>query len=209
MIIVVSWENRWRFEKEIQQSYILRHKVFNEKLGWDVQSVDGREYDQFDDLPGTIYLLHVDNNGNVNGCARLLPTTGPFMLRDVFPSLMDGEMPCAPRIWESTRFAVCQDDTVDKANVGLITKRLLDAMCEVGIVYGLSEIVSVTDPMVERVLKRSGLPTNRLGSVQQIGVSKAVAGYFMPSNEVLNDLRVISGFNRSQIISASWIREAA
>ncbi len=42
---------------------------------------------------------------------RLLPTTGPYMLADVFPQLLRGEdPPKAEHIWEISRFAVLSPD---------------------------------------------------------------------------------------------------
>ncbi len=41
------------------------------------------------------------------GSWRLLPTTGPYMLRDVFPQLLHGvAAPAAADTWEISRFAV-------------------------------------------------------------------------------------------------------
>jgi len=58
-----------------------------------------REY--FDDL-NPLYLLSVDEGGELLGCLRLLPTTGPNMLRDVFNVLIpDGKIE-SPLIWESS-----------------------------------------------------------------------------------------------------------
>lgn len=61
-----------------------RHKVFVELLGWQLSTHDGLEQDQFDG-PDTIYLFAQDEYGNIGGCARLLPTTQPYLLKDVFP----------------------------------------------------------------------------------------------------------------------------
>ena len=208
MIYVVSWENRDQFKTLLDSSFRLRYRVFKERLGWDVQTNNDMEYDEFDQLPGTLYILHVDHKGEVDGCARLLPTTGPNMLRDVFPVLLDGKQPpCSPRIWESTRFAV--NHGANNSDAGIITSKLLDAMCEIGVVYGLQTIVSVTDLLVERILKRNGLKTERLGGVHQIGIVKAVAGSFNPSQEEQAKLRESSGLKHSQIHAAAWLQEVA
>jgi acyl homoserine lactone synthase len=39
------------------------------------------------DAPGPTYLIHRTDEGAVGGCASLLPTTGPYMLRKTFPVL--------------------------------------------------------------------------------------------------------------------------
>ena len=82
-----------------------RHKVFVEQLGWELQTQDGAERDQFD-RPDTVYVVAQDDNGHVSGCARLLPTTRPYLLGEVFPQLLNGLLPpCSPDVWELSRFA--------------------------------------------------------------------------------------------------------
>ena len=66
-----------------------RHKVFVEQLGWQLQAIDNAEQDQFDRCD-TIYVATRDKQGNISGCARLLPTTQPYLLGDVFPQLLNG-----------------------------------------------------------------------------------------------------------------------
>lgn len=50
-----------------------RHKVFVETLGWELDTEEGIELDQFDHA-GTIYVVAQDEDGAVIGCGRLLPT---------------------------------------------------------------------------------------------------------------------------------------
>jgi acyl homoserine lactone synthase len=206
MIDFVTWENRHLFADDLAEMHRLRYRIFHEKLGWEVSVRDGTESDEFDQLPGTAYLLYRDQTGAVKGCARLLPTTGPNMLRDVFPVLLDGtQAPCAPRIWESTRFAV--EDGDDHRNAGLSqgTRELLVGMTEIALAYGLKRVISVCDIRVERVLKHAGLPTIRIGKSARIGVVAAVAGYYEPGPAVLDALMKEAGLSESVIASAPWI----
>ncbi len=84
----------------------LRHEVFARRLRWQVDSVDGRERDEFDDL-APHYVVTLGPDGQVTGCCRLLPTEGPYMLRDVFAAALGGRTaPCSPDIWEISRFCV-------------------------------------------------------------------------------------------------------
>lgn len=71
-----------------------RHKVFVEMLGWELQTQNGVELDQFD-RPDTLYVITQDEQGRVNGCARLLPTHRPYLLGEVFPQLLNGLPPPA------------------------------------------------------------------------------------------------------------------
>ncbi len=77
------------------------------------------EIDEFDVLR-PVHLLNRSTNGRIQGCVRLLPSTGPTMLRDTFPILLDGQ--AAPRsqdIWESSRFALDVSPDAPKGHGGL------------------------------------------------------------------------------------------
>jgi len=156
----------------------LRHEVFKERLNWDVGSTAGRERDQFDDLD-PVYIV-CEQDGEVLGSWRLLPTTGPYMLRDVFPELLHGaQVPEAPDVWEISRFAVSKrvagNDSL--GTIRAVTQLLLDQLFTFAARRRLSRIVAVCDVRFERILKRSGLMTHRFGAPLQIGVTQAVAGY--------------------------------
>ena len=74
-------------------------------LGWKLETSQGMELDQFD-RQDTVYVVALDRDGNVNGCARLLPTSRPYLLGDVFPQLLcNEELPCDDDVWELSRFA--------------------------------------------------------------------------------------------------------
>ena len=111
----------------------LRRRVFRDRLDWKVSVSDGLEIDQYDALTPT-YLLGVDRR-DVVGCVRLLPTTGPNMLADTFPVLLDGRAaPKNVRIWESSRFCVDTQNVAATAENGLkeATFLLFAAMIEWG-----------------------------------------------------------------------------
>ena len=50
------------------------------------------EMDIFDSLDPA-YVVSLDQDGHVVGCMRLLQTTGPHMLADVFADILEGEPP--------------------------------------------------------------------------------------------------------------------
>jgi acyl homoserine lactone synthase len=80
-----------------------RHRVFVDKLGWQLNCVVGRELDQFD-REDTVYVIAEDDLGDVVGTARLLPTNRPYLLGEIFPQLMGGSsVPSSPLIWELSR----------------------------------------------------------------------------------------------------------
>ena len=150
-----------------------RHKVFVERLGWQLE-VDGElELDQFD-RPDTRYVMARDADGDMIGCARLLPTTQPYLLGELFPQLLGGlPVPSSPHIWELSRFAAV-DLKADRGvfsgqfsspiAVGLLRKAI-DCAAD----NGAHELISVSPLGVERLLRKAGFRSRRIGTPMLAG----------------------------------------
>lgn len=143
-----------------------RHQVFVEHLGWRLPDArQGMEWDRFD-TPQTVHVLALDPHGAIQGCARLLPTTGPYLLSEVFPALL-GSRPCprASHIWELSRFAALDLTSVPTSGhtlgsptaLALLRRAMSEAQQR-----GASELVSVSPVAIERILRRGGFPYTRL-----------------------------------------------
>ncbi|MES0070019.1 acyl-homoserine-lactone synthase [Mesorhizobium sp. M0074] len=177
------------FSDELEQMHRLRYRVFRDRLDWDVSFSGGYEVDPFDALRPHYLLLRAPT-GCIDGCVRLLPTTGPTMLRDSFCALLaDRSAPEDPRVWESSRFALDLPPSAPKqAGIAMGTYELFAGMVEFGLSRGLRSIVTVTDLRIERILRRAGWPLERLSDPQTIGNTRAVAGYLDVSTESLEAL---------------------
>ena len=66
-------------------------------------------------------------------------------------------------------------------------------MIEFGLMRQLTDIVTVTDARMERILCRARWPLRRLGSPRAIGKTLAVAGYLEVSQERLACVREAGG----------------
>jgi acyl homoserine lactone synthase len=137
------------------------------------------EVDEFDALHPS-YLLQTTGDGKVQGCVRMLPSTGPTMIRETFPALLDGLPPpdCAT-IWECSRFAIDLNRAPTGAAGGIAktTYELFAGMIEFGLSRRLTEIVAVTDARLERILRRVGWPLRVVGTPRKLGPTIAMAGY--------------------------------
>lgn len=164
-------------QAQLNSMFRLRYEVFQEKLGWDVRSVDGMERDQFDDIGDVVYIMGLGAAGGVDACWRLLPTIGPYMLKDTFPELLHGQpAPHGDHIWELSRFAVATARTAtDNAAFGPISMALMLESARFAIEHGISRYVTVTTPPMERMLRQLGLHVHRMGPSLRIGVATAVA----------------------------------
>lgn len=191
MMLLIKPEYYGCFVDDLAEMHRLRYRVFKQRLDWDVQVSGDMEVDEFDVLR-PVHLLHRSGDGRLQGCVRLLPSIGPTMLRDTFPVLLDGQpAPRSESVWESSRFALDIPPEALKATSGIAsaTYELFAAMIEFGLSVRLTEIVTVTDARMERILRRAGWPLRRIGKARPLGNTTAVAGCLEVSPDVLGRIR--------------------
>ncbi|HET8899151.1 MAG TPA: acyl-homoserine-lactone synthase [Rhodanobacteraceae bacterium] len=148
-----------------------RYRVFVERLGWDLPgAAGGIDQDQFD-RADTVHAMVRDAEGRLCGCARLLPTTGPYLLSEVFPHLLDGASPpCDSAVWELSRYTT---EMVEEGsdNPELASQRfrlLLRAAVEVALTRGARRFITFSYLGVERIARRFGLHVHRAGAVHLV-----------------------------------------
>lgn len=152
-----------------------RHKVFVEQLGWDIPTQDGMELDQFD-RPDTMYVVAQDSEGEVFGCARLLPTTRPYLLGELFPQLLNGlPPPSSPWLWELSRFAAVdyRSQTILETNQvssPIAIKLLKESIC-CAAAQGAKQLITVSPVGVIRLLRMAGF------QIPRVGPSKVIHGH--------------------------------
>ncbi len=191
MIDLVTSQNAHLHQAHLAGMHRLRHRVFKEQLGWDVQGENGEEWDEFDG-PDTAYLIASDPSGAVVGAWRLLPTTKPYMASTVFRELFDdSEPPHASSVWECSRFVVQPPDRQRAASgIDSVTASLLVAVTEFAVTYGVRELVSVETPAVARLHQRARdrRPIWR-GSTHRLGDSRALVARYDIDGAMLANLR--------------------
>ncbi len=199
MIIVIDAINKHRFQHILDDMFRLRARVFADRLGWEVDVRDGKEIDKFDRLDPA-YVVGLDDEGHVVACVRALQTTGPHMLADVFSDILDGEPPLrSATLWESTRFCV---DT-QRLGRGKARNSISYATCELmigALEYarnsGISDIVTVIDPVIDRILKRSdSAPYDYVGTAKQMGKARAMAALLDCTPERIDRIRAFAGIH--------------
>ena len=197
------------FPREIDAMFRNRAETFARRLGWEVEVKDGYERDAFD-RANPLYLVSVDpDTEEYWGSLRLLPTTGPNMLRDVFPQLLDGDTIESATIWESSRICTgapgCRSEQI-KNNTRVLSELIL-GIGEVAVAAGLTQIVSVFDARIFRVLKAAGCNPQIIGTPQRIGGVMSYAGLFDTGEGPLEAFRAATGIEHS--VLAPGAREIA
>jgi len=169
MFVVIEQYNAYKYSHLIDEMFRLRARIFRDRLRWDVQVADGKERDKYDN-EGPVYIIYTDSEAReVKGSLRLLPTTGPTLLADVFAdTLPDAVHLSAPTIWECTRF--CLDDKIlDKQQSLFASAVLIAALGDVAIRAGIESIIGNFDATMLRLYRRIGCEVEILGSTSRYG----------------------------------------
>ncbi len=172
MIVVLEQHNAHKYPYLIDEMFRLRARIFRDRLNWDVLVKDGHERDRYDDEQ-PVYIIYSDDKGReVRGSLRLLPTTGPTLLADVFSdTLPDAVHLSAPTIWECTRF--CLDDKIldreEQQEILFTSAVLLEALGNVALRAGVESIIGNFDASMLRLYRRIGCEVEVLGSTSKYG----------------------------------------
>jgi len=191
MIVVIEQHNAHEYLNLMDEMFRLRARVFRDRLGWDVQVTDGKERDKYDD-EAPVYLIYTDDEAReVKGSLRLLPTTGPTVVGDIFSdTLPDAAHLSAPTIWECTRF--CLDDRIlsrgDREELLFASGALIAGLGEVAIKAGIESILGNFDASMLRVYRRIGCEVEVLGSTQRYG-RPVYLGLFPISEAILRNVK--------------------
>ena len=158
-----------------------RYRIFVEKLGWDLDSKNDLEVDQFD-RDDTYHIVARDTERNIVGCARLLQTTSPYLLGEVFPRLLNGlKPPQSTDIWEISRFTTagisgCPSNASEHHQSHRM-KELLEEAMRLARNNGAKKIISVSTLGIERLLTKEGFPVHRLGPPMKVNGCLVLACY--------------------------------
>lgn len=196
MIIAIEKRDQKKHADLLDQMFKARKRVFFDQLGWDVPVSGDRERDAYDDLD-PVYLMLVDADCRQHiASLRLLPTTGPTLLHDVFSdTLPEAADLAAPQIWECTRF--CAQDGADAGaaaqHEASPSSLLLLALCELGLKNGIEMIVANFDPAMKRIYHKAGCEVIVHGVSKAHGRRPVACGSFEVSPRILRQMRTKLG----------------
>jgi acyl homoserine lactone synthase len=165
---IFNWETAHLFGDALPSQHRLRRKLFIDRQNYAVPVYNELEYDQYD-TPAATYVVRRDPHGVVRAVNRLIPSTMPYMIRDLWPDLLSAcPMPDSWEIWESSRFGV--DNDLDPATRERYLSELLCGIVEFGLRRNVSWFLALlTAPLVRRSLIAAGLDVEVLGPARAIG----------------------------------------
>lgn len=196
MVHVVMKEGRARFAEALAQMHRDRKRVFVDRLGWQVPVVDGEfEIDQFD-TDEAVYLLALDAEGVHQGSLRLLPTTTPHLMSELFPHLCERGVPRGEDVWEISRLVY----SPDARDLVATRRRLKTAVIEFGLLYGITRYSCATHVQFLSQMMTGGWCFEPLGLPQpDVGGAMVGAVQIAISPEALLAMRANTGL-RSPIL---------
>jgi N-acyl-L-homoserine lactone synthetase len=188
MIDVISLETAHLLGDALPSAHRLRHRIFIGRQKYAVSSHRGMEWDQFD-TPAAVYMLWRDEAKQARAIARLIPTSQPYMIQQLWPELItDGELPSRDDVWEITRFGIDRD--LDRERRARVFGELFCALGEFGLKTGISAYIFVTSAaLIDSALRGAGVAVQQLGKLTQCGRPPMIAARSPVSYTALHNLR--------------------
>jgi N-acyl-L-homoserine lactone synthetase len=171
MIDAISLATAHLLGDALPSAYRLRHRIFVERQRYEVPHHRGMEWDQFD-TPAAVYLLWRDGAARVRAIARVIPTSLPYMIQQLWPELVrNRDLPTREDVWEVTRFGI---DHLDRQQ--RIFGEMFCALAEYALKNGIGEYIFVTPALViDSGLGNAGVEAIRLGQSKRLGRLPVIA----------------------------------
>lgn len=151
-----------------------RKTVLMDRLGWDLESPDGCHEIDIYDREDTLYLIvHQPETGRHLGSVRLLRSTGPHLLGDVFAYLCFDGVPKGDDVWEITRLVTAPG--LARVEALQVRRQLAIALFEHALAAGIARYTMVTHlPWLPSLLS-IGWDAEPLGMPHGEGISAVAA----------------------------------
>lgn len=205
-IHVISASNRHLYGPILDIYFRIRHDVFAKERGWKaVERADERDIDAYD-RDDTIYLIAIDNDRVVGG-QRLVPTTSPHMLNEIFQDLAAVKgIPIGPSIWEASRYFVTRERRSGRTDC-----MMLAGVQEFGLEEGITHYSAVIETWWLPRLHEAGFVVRPLGLPTLIENQWAIAAEVEVRESSLERARALGGISGSVLVrrgpQVSLIRE--
>lgn len=184
----------------LKATFKLRKKVFFDQLNWDVPVAGDQEFDEYDNDKAQYLVWCCDDQETVYGVVRLIPTSAPTLLFDVFDRTHDNDRSLvSDGTYEGTRMCLDEDmiaqDFPTLAPGEGFTLMLL-ALCETGLSTGIQRLVSNFEPAMSRIYKRAGLKYHMHGKADGYGLRPVCCASFDVNPSVLQEMRQKMGIDQ-------------
>lgn len=179
MIYCINHKTIAHFGGAWVSQFQLRYRLLVDKQYWEVGRYQGMEYDQYD-TPAATYLVWQDIDGVVRGSVRTVPTDRPYMLKDLWPDMIETmSLPNSLSVWEATRF--CIDDDLPVELRQRIKHELVCAFMEFGLKNDIQQMIGVMPMKLwQKVFIDAGWNIEFLGKEKKLDSGDVIVAGLMP-----------------------------
>ncbi|MCZ7450268.1 GNAT family N-acetyltransferase [Agrobacterium rhizogenes] len=171
-----------------------RHLHFVDRFGWEaLRKPDRREIDSFD-TDDAVHLV-LEDKGVVLGYSRLLTTSGPHLLSDVYPEIVgNAHYPRKPNVYEWTR---CVAEPGARLSGVEASHMLLTGVAEFCLSAGIEALIVETHPKLVNLLVSNLWDVTPLAAPMIYGGALVVPIHAVPSPLALQSHHRGAGINGS------------
>jgi N-acyl-L-homoserine lactone synthetase len=174
MVLIANAENRCLFGPDLEEMHRQRKVVFVDRAGWQIPVLADRETDAYD-RSDTMYLLAKDEpRGGLLASVRLLTTTAPHLMSDLFAAACRGGVPRGPTIWEVSRFCTAPN-ILNRARRLKLVWEMVCAVMETALVHGIEQVVFVANRALLPLTIGCGWDARPLGASLRDGSDEITA----------------------------------
>ena len=205
MLKIVYGRDAGLYPDLMRNVYRFRHRIFVGEKGWsDLDNDRGEESDQFDD-EHTVHQILLNDEGEVVGYQRLIPTVRPHLLTSVLSHLCVDPTPCGPSVYEWTRFCLepTRRESFPRRNEAFLV--LAQGVVEWGLANGVHTTTVVIDCRLVVIGMQLRFRVRPLGFPKRIGREEVVALELAFTAETLDTIHAARG-SMSSIIAQGELR---
>lgn len=200
MLTTIKGDEVARHEKLMLEAFRFRHDIFVEEKGWeDLRRSDKLEIDAFDDAH-TVHQI-CRRAGVIVGYQRLRPTVQPHLLSEVLRDLCREAPPCAPHIYEWSRFAIGGSARLARPRRNDVFLELTEGLVDWCLQRGVTATTVVIDLRLMVIAMQLRFHVRPLGYPQKIGREEVVALRLTFDTNTLCSIRDALGQAEDQIVA--------
>jgi acyl-homoserine lactone synthase len=190
---IVQKTNAAQYQTELASYFRWRHNIYVEERGWtDLRKADGLERDQFD-TDAAVHLLALEQ-GELVGGSRLISSSHPTILSEVFPQMVErGEPPRDRESLDWTRMFVIPSRRVTRRK-NTVRGALFTAVMEYSLLAGARQVGGVIETFWLPHFAAIGWRTRILGAPRCIAGSMTVAAFVSVDADALEKVRLHTGW---------------
>ncbi len=175
MIFVVDAASRREFAADLAAMHGQRKTVFVDRAGWKLPVIAGLEVDRYDLLEGTVYLLAKETlRSPLLASARLLTTTGPHLMWDLYSAPYRAALPFGPTVWEASRYCTAPGIGGRSRRLGFLWE-MVCAVMELGLAQSIEQVIFAANRALLPLVLECGWNARMVGPTLSDGNDEVTA----------------------------------